>query len=81
MRRDCGAKWTAIHSNDAAEDTLHQQDEAAKTEDTARQLEDPLVRAVLAVFPEAKLLGIKPIMAPESGEPDEVAPDDESEES
>ncbi|MDF1719487.1 MAG: DNA polymerase III subunit gamma/tau [Minwuia sp.] len=81
MRKEFGAQWTALTSSEASESTLHDQDEQAKTEDAARQLDDPMVRAVLEVFPEAKLLGIKPIMAPESGEPVGDAPDDESEES
>lgn len=81
MRREFGSQWTASMSNEPSDPTLHEQDEKAKSEDAARQMNDPLVVAVLAVFPEAELLGIKPIMAPESGEPDEVAPDDESEES
>ncbi|MDF1736818.1 MAG: DNA polymerase III subunit gamma/tau [Minwuia sp.] len=80
IRKHFGPQWSVSIAPESNAATLHEQDEATKRETAERQMDDPMVRAVLEVFPEARLLGIKPLVTPESDEMVTVAPDDESEE-
>lgn len=81
IRKHFGSQWSVAIASASGAATLHEQDEATKRETAERQMEDPLVRAVLEVFPEARLLGIKPLVTPESEGMVTDAQDDESEES
>jgi DNA polymerase-3 subunit gamma/tau len=80
LRQHFGSQWSVSIAKEAEAPTLQEQDEATKRETAAREMDDPLVRAVLEVFPDARLLGIKPLATPESDGMVPVAPDDESEE-
>ncbi|MDF1731261.1 MAG: DNA polymerase III subunit gamma/tau [Minwuia sp.] len=81
IRKHFGSQWSVAIASESDAATLHEQDEATKRETAERQMEDPLVRAVLEVFPEARLLGIKPLVTADSDGMVADAQDDESEES
>ncbi len=80
FRKHFGPQWSVSVASESEAATLHEQGEAMKRETAEREMEDPLVRAVLQVFPEAQLLGIKPLVTPESDGMVADAQDDESEE-
>ena len=80
FRKHFGPQWSVSVASESEAATLHEQGEAMKRETAEREMEDPLVRAVLEVFPEAQLLGIKPLVTPESDGMVADAQDDESEE-
>jgi len=80
IRKHFGSQWSVAIASESDAATLHEQDEATKRDTAERQMENPLVRAVLEVFPEARLLGIKPLVTAESDGMDADALDDESEE-
>ncbi len=80
FRKHFGPQWSVSVASGSEAATLHEQGEAMKRETAEREMEDPLVRAVLEVFPEAQLLGIKPLVTPESDGMVADAQDDESEE-
>lgn len=53
-----GTRWTVTLARDGGAPTLHEQAEARRQATRDAAMADPLVRQILAAFPEATLLGI-----------------------
>ena len=50
-----GSNWAVSFTDEGGEPSLHQQDEMAEEKVRAEVLGEPMVRAVLDVFPDAEL--------------------------
>jgi DNA polymerase-3 subunit gamma/tau len=58
LAKATGARWTVTLARDGGQATLHEQAEATAQATRDAALADPLVRQILAAFPQATLLGI-----------------------
>ena len=61
LARATGTRWTVTLAQSGGAATLHEADLAREAAVHAAALADPNVRAVLAAFPDATLLGIDPV--------------------